>query len=114
MKALFFNAFKEMVDHIPAKAIRKAIETEHLMLEEDLLYKRIPETKEVDSILSFCQFIMAVAQKDIITPMKVPARHFVCYRRIVQRLIKAGELSVDAITQFDLTFSSGFFKSTQA
>jgi hypothetical protein len=110
MKALLFDAFKRMIDKVPAKVIRKAIKTEHLLLEDDLLYKRIPETREVDSILSFCPFIKAAAENDIISPMLLPARHFACYRKIVKRLIRANELSAKAMEQFELTFSSGSAK----
>jgi hypothetical protein len=111
MKALLFETFQKMINSVPAKMVRRVVETERLMLEEDLLYKRVKETREVDSLLSFCQFIRAVAENDMITPMMLPARHFACYWEIVKRLIKAGELSANATLQFDLTFSSGFSKT---
>jgi hypothetical protein len=111
MKAPLFESFKRMMEHIPPKAMVKAIELEHEMLEDDLLYKRVAETRDIFSILSFCKFINAVAQKDNILPVALPARQVAFYRAVVNQLIRGGELPFDAKEQFDFTFCSGFLRS---
>ena len=111
MKTHLFESFAEMVNGLPAAGILKAVELEHRMLENDLLYQRGSETCEITSVLSFCQFIGAVVRGDDIFPIELPARHVAFYRDVVKWLIAAGELPADAKEQFDSTFSSGFFKA---
>jgi hypothetical protein len=111
MKALLFESFKRMIERIPPKAVFKAIELEHEMLEDDLLYKRVAETRDIVSILIFCKFINAAAQKDNIIPVTLPTKEVVFYRAVVKRLIRIGKLPAAAREQFDITFTPDFQKT---
>ena len=97
---------------MPAHAVRHFISRIHGAVEEGLLYKDIDETPEICSILFFCQFINSVFEGDVILPVDgLPVRHVAFYRKMVMRLIGAGELPVAAGAKFDAVFSSGFLKS---
>lgn len=98
-----------MIDDIPAEGILKVIELERQMLKDDLLYKRVSD-EEVASIFSFCEFIKSVTEEDDMIPVELPGNQIVCFRKIVMRLVEAGELPARAKEQFDLTFPSGFLK----
>ncbi|MGH7991463.1 MAG: hypothetical protein ACREDS_14905, partial [Limisphaerales bacterium] len=41
----------------------------------------------------------------------LPAQHIASYRKIVNGLVEAGELPLNANEQFDMTFLSGFLKN---
>jgi hypothetical protein len=110
MKKELFEAFAEMIEGIPAEDILKAIERERLMLKDDLLYKRVSD-EEVASIFSFCEFIKSVTEEDNLIPIELPGNQIACFRKIVTRLVEAGELPVRAKEQFDLTFSPGLLKA---
>ena len=64
------------------------------------------ETREVDSILYFCKFVIAVSEGDTVEPRQSSAKHVAFYREIVVRLIRAGELRSDALEQFDHVYPS--------
>jgi hypothetical protein len=96
-----FDLFTQTIDHVPVKAIVDAVKLEHGVIEEDLLYKRVPETKEVDSILHFCKFIIAAIEGDNVVPCQLPVRHVAYYREVVLRLIRAGELPDATLERFD-------------
>jgi hypothetical protein len=100
-----FDSFAHTLDNLPVQSMLGAIKLEYWMLENDLLYKRVSETKDVDSIRHFCQFIIAVIEGDTILPRQSPARHVAFYRETVLRLIRAGELPDGALKQFDHVYS---------
>jgi hypothetical protein len=110
MKNRLFGSFSSMIASIPVSGIPGALELEYRMLEDDLMYKRISDTEEVVSVLSFCRFIRAVADGSNILPVELPNDHVVFYREVVIRLVEAGELPANAIEQFSRTFPSGFLK----
>jgi len=110
MKTRLFEVFAEMINGIPAEGILKVIELERQMLKNDLLYKRVSD-EEVASIFSFCEFIKTITEGDNMNPIELPENQIVCFRKIVMRLVEAGELPVRAKEQFDLTFSSVFLKA---
>jgi hypothetical protein len=115
MKRPIFDSFSEMVNGLPASVLLKAIKLQHRMFEEDLLYKRVPESPEVDSVLNFCQFITAVSNQDDFCPViRLSLEHFAFYRGIVIRLIEADKIPVEAKAQFDLAFSLDFLKALSA
>jgi hypothetical protein len=106
MKTKLFEAFAEMIDDLPPKGMLTAIELERQMLKDDLMYKRVSD-EEVASIFSFCEFIKAITEEDIMIPVELPENQIACFRKIVRRLVEAGELPGRAQEQFDLTFSPG-------
>jgi hypothetical protein len=103
MKNQLFEAFAEMLDGMPARAMLSAIERERLMLKDDLLYKRVSD-EDVAAIFSFCEFIKAVTENDRMIPVELPANEIECFRKIMLRLILAGELPASAREQFDVFF----------
>jgi hypothetical protein len=107
MKTNIFESFVEILNGIPASGMLKAIELERQVLKDDLAYKRVSGGEELASIFSFCEFVKAVAEKDMITPVSLSMTHVVGYRTIVMRLIEAAELPATALEQFNLTFSPG-------
>jgi hypothetical protein len=107
MKTSLFESFAKMIDRVPDKEILKAIELEQGMLEDDFIYKSSLETPEVDSILSFCLFVNASMDGDSISPVELPSRHVEAYRKIVWRLVGAGEKPYGLKNEFDLTYNSG-------
>ena len=107
-----FNLFTETLDGMPPPAVRHFIGRIHATFEDALLYKRIDETRDVLSILCFCQFMSSVFENDVLFPISgLPIEHVAFYRKVVTRLIEANELSAEAQVKFDAVFSSGFLKS---
>jgi hypothetical protein len=105
MKVKLFESFTKSLDRIPAKGVLKSIEMEQQMLKGDLLYRRVEE-QDLVTISSFCEFIKAVNIGDTITPVELPPNYRADCRKIVIRLIGAGELPKIGQEQFDLTFPS--------
>jgi|GEM_PF-3818859 hypothetical protein len=103
MKTNIVKYFLELLEGIPAKGIPLVIELEREMLMDDSLHERIADG-EVASIFIFCEFVKAVSDKDMITPVALPKSHVAGYKTIVMRLIEAGELPATALEQFYLTF----------
>lgn len=107
-----FTLFAETLDGMPPPAVRYFIGRIHATFDDALLYKRIDETRDVHSILCFCQFTDSVFENDVIFPIDgLPVEHVAFYRTVVTRLIEAGEISATAKVKFDAAFSSGFLKS---
>jgi hypothetical protein len=107
-----FNLFAETLDGMPPPAVRHFIGRIHATFEDALLYKRIDETRDVHSILCFCQFMDSMFENDVIFPVGgLPVEHVAFYRKVVSRLIEASELPAEAEIKFDAAFSSGFLKS---
>jgi hypothetical protein len=107
-----FELFAETVDGMPPKALLRLLKRESETLKDALRHKRIQETQEVGSILSFCQFMDTVAEEKMVFPVaELPVRHIGFYRKIVMRLIDAGEIPESAKAKFDAAFSLGFLRS---
>ena len=109
---MMFELFAETIENMPPPAVLNFLKRIHGTIEEALLYKRIDETMEVDSILCFCQFMNLVVEEDIIFPMDgLPIRHVALYGKVVRSLVEAGEVPVTSKAKFDAVFSAGFLKS---
>jgi hypothetical protein len=107
-----FELFAETVDGMPPRAVLSLLRREYETLKDALQHKRIKETQEIGSVLSFCLFMNTLAEEKMICPVaELPIRHIVFYRKIVTRLIDAGEIPESAKEKFDVVFSSGFLKS---
>jgi hypothetical protein len=115
MPLYLFESFSKMIDQTPARGVLLAIELQRQMIEDDLSSKRSLILKEAASILDFCGFIeVARAGLNTFLTCAVPADHVVFYRKIVGRLIEAGELPSYAKKQFDAAFSENFLKALAA
>lgn len=114
MNPRLFERFTAMIDKVPAKGVFKAVELECQMLQNDLARKRTLPIEEVRSILAFSNFLKSAAGNTRPSPCALPMQHLGFYRKTIERLIEAGELSSEAKKQFDETFSSGLVKSLNA
>ncbi len=104
-----FELFAETIDRIPSKAVLNFLKREYETLQDALLHKRIKETPEIHSIMCFCQYMNIAADADtVFAAVDLPVEHTMCYRKIVKRLIEAGEISETAEAQFDAAISAGF------
>jgi hypothetical protein len=109
---MLFELFAETIDHMPPSAVLAFLKRMHGSMEDALSYKRMEETMEVESIISFCQFIEMVKEEDVIFPIRgVPIRHVALYGKVIGALVEAGELPRGAKGKFDSVFSAGFLES---
>lgn len=111
MKTGLFKLFVKMIDDLPDAEILKAIELEQGMLEDSLIHKSTGETPEVDSLLSFCQFIDTAMNEDDFSPVKLPLEHMTFYRKVVERLIESGKMPYGIKEKFDFTFDPAGLKA---
>jgi len=100
-----FESFCEMLEQIPIKAVVRAAEAERRMVEDDLAKKRTEADSNVASVLSFCNFLTLAARGIFFALPILPIEHCAFYRKMVQRLVEAGELPVEMKQRFDLAFS---------
>ncbi len=111
MNSRLFESFCEMIESIPVKAVMRAAEAERRMVEDDLERKRIPPCEEAHSILSFCEFLGDAAQGHGASFPLLPIEHCAFYRKIVRKLVEAGELPFQVSDQVDHTFSTVLFRT---
>ena len=102
----YFESFAQTVEGLPARAIFRAAEIERRMLEDDVTSKRITLNSEEFSVLDFCHFLEAVRLGTDTVPNAMRPEHAAFYRRVVETLVRAGELPSDAKERFDAAFSS--------
>jgi len=93
-----------MLESIPTKAVLRVAEKERQMLEDDLDCRRISLTEDGVSVLHFCHFLGAVVLGTDAVPATLPVEHVMFYRKTVERLIEAGELSASAKERFEAAF----------
>jgi hypothetical protein len=105
-KSNIFEAFVGRLEVMATPKLLEAIKAQHETLENDILYKRVAETTETDSVLSFCQFIDSALNSGSFFPIKLPVNHLAFYLRTVRRLVETGALPGATLKQFDLVFSS--------
>jgi len=96
------EAFCEMLQSIPARAAVRAVEAQRRMLVNDIALQRIALDQDATSMLSFCNFVLDAARGLPTSPQSWPADDRDGYRKIVQRLIDAGELPYRAGEQMDV------------
>jgi len=110
MKPRLFGLFCELIDRTPVQAILPVVEVEHRMMEDDFATKRVSESEEVNSVWSFCSFLLNVGHGYgcRIASTILPLEHFAFYRNTVERLVEAGELPQDSKEIFDDAFATSF------
>lgn len=104
MNLQLFESFCEMLESIPSKAVLRALDAERKMVEDDLEKKRTEPDEYVTSILSFCNFLIRTVTGGYMSLPVLPVEHCAFYRKIVHRLVDAGELPAEMETQFDRIF----------
>ena len=113
MRTRIHASFAHMIEKIPPEAQLRAIKLEQRMLEEDLLHKRIPKSRDVVSLLSFCSFVEAATQGFDYPAVKLPIKHVSVYRQIINKLVKAGQLPQAVKTKFDFSFILSFMNEVE-
>lgn len=111
MNSGLFESFCEMLESIPTKAVLRAADAERKMVAEDLEKKRTEPDEYVTSILSFCDFLIRAVTGGYISLPSLPVEHCAFYRKVVHRLVEAGELPPEMITQFDGIFFRALSKA---
>jgi len=101
-----FESFIETANHLPAKAIKSALDRESRMVETDLIHDRAAYWMDGFSIMIFHRFIEAVRIHDKLVAVVLPPEHVSAYRELVKKLVRAGELPYNAIRDFDDAFLS--------
>src|SRR5262249_31107291 len=114
MYAYLFDTFSRMIESIPVRAVIRAAEAEGRMVEDDLEKHRVPPDEETISVLGFCNFLAASARGFLVPLPASPIEHCAFYRKIVKRLVEAGELPFAVKDQIDRTFSRVLFKALTA
>ena len=97
------------MEDIPPKAIFVLAKIERKMIENDVANKRLLPTGEAASVLSFCRFLESPDGRDV-PPIQLPVAHIAAYRKIVQKLIDAGEFSSFIKERFDQIFCSNLLQ----
>jgi hypothetical protein len=106
-----FESFCEMLESIPIKAVLRAVAAERKMVEDDLEKKRTEPDEYVFSVLGFCNFLMLAVCGVYESVALLPHEHRAFYRKIVQRLVDAGELPPEITGHFEKIFSPAFDSS---
>ena len=99
-----FQSFCEMLDGLPAAAVKKAVTTERRMLEEDTVTGREECVGEATSILTFCRFLESCNTDTLTVFPDFPLEHCAFYGKIIHKLVEAGELPRAVADQFDAKF----------
>jgi len=111
MNSFLFDSFSEMIEELPVKAVLLAADAQRRMLEDDIANKRLQPGGDVHSILTFCDFLAVTSCGEEVSCPPLPVEHCAFYRKIIQKLVEAGELPYDAQEQFDLCFSEALFRA---
>jgi hypothetical protein len=114
MYSYLFDSFARMIESVPSKAVIRAAEAEQRMVEDDLECHRTVPDEEAISVLGFCNFLTAAAHGVLVALPTVPIEHCAFYRKVVRRLVEAGELPFTVKDQFDRMFSRVLFKALTA
>jgi hypothetical protein len=105
MTSRLYDTFRELLETLPVKAIIRAADAERRMVEDDLEKKRTPVDEESLSVLEFCNFLIDAAHGWRSSLPIWPSEHCAFYRRVVQRLVEAGELPPNIAEQIENTSS---------
>ena len=110
MGVSLFEQFAAMVERLPPRAVVSAVILQRKMLEDDLARKRSVSITDVNSIISFSEFLENAPEIMRLPKTAVPIRHLGLYRATVKRLVEAGELPWECAGLFDTVFSAGDFQ----
>ena len=112
MRLSLFDSFADMIEAIPVGAILRTLEREQRMIEDDLAHQRPVPLKEAESILNFCYYVESVREGSSgwIFTAPLPREHLSFYRKTLDRLIAAEQLSPDAKAGFDGAIAGGSLK----
>jgi hypothetical protein len=101
MSSRLFDTFCELLETLPVKAVVRAADAERRMVQNDLEMKRTELDEESLSVLEFCNFLIDAAHGLQFSLPIWPIEHSAFYRRVVRRLVDAGELPPAVRDQFE-------------
>jgi len=111
MSSGLFESFCEMLESVPIKAVVRAADAERKMVEEDLEKKRAEPDEDIASVLSFCNFLTLSQNGGHVSLPALPVEHCALYRKIVRRLVEAGELPSESTNEFEGAFSNALSRA---
>ncbi len=103
-----------MLESIPIKAVVRAADAERKMVEEDLEKKRTEHDVDITSVLGFCNFLTLFHDGRHASLPELPIEHCAFYRKIVRRLVEAGELPPESTIEFEGAFSTALSRALTA
>ena len=108
MRLSLFGPFEDTIEAMPVCAIITTLDRVSRMWQDDLVYDRPMPVREIESLLSFCDFVKAVKEQSPVplSATTFPLHHLGLYKKIIERLVGGGELPAGTLTQFE----SAFFK----
>lgn len=102
------------MDALPTAALLRAADAQRRMIESDLANDRVLTQRDASSIVSFCNFLAGAADGRNVPCPSLPLEHCAYYRKIVQRLVEAGDLPFTVQDEFDANFCEALFKAFTA
>jgi len=103
-----FESFCEMLESIPTKAVLRAADAERKMVKDDLDKKRTERDEYVSSVLGFCNLLTLAVCGIYVSIISLPSEHRAFDRKIVRRLVDAGELPSEILGHLDRIFPPAF------
>jgi hypothetical protein len=114
MNLSLFESFCELLESVPTKAVVRAADAERRMVEDDLEKKRTEPDEYVTSVLSFCNFLTLAVRGIYARLPALPVEHCAFYRKVIRRLVEAGELPEEIKGHFDRVFSIALSRALMA
>jgi len=114
VSARLLDSFCELMDALPTATLLRAADVQRRLIEGDLAADRTASPSEAQSIVSFCRFLSASARGEKVPCPPLPVEHSAYYRKIIQRLVKTGELPFAVQDEFDANFCEALFKALTA
>ena len=106
MRLSLFGPLEDTIEAMPVCAIITTLERVSRMWQDDLACDRPMPVREIESLQSFCDFVKA-AKEQLPVPLSAttfPLHHLGLYKKIIERLVGAGELPDGTLTQFETVF----------
>jgi hypothetical protein len=105
MNLSLFTSFSKSIEELPTRAIPSLLELEEKMIKDDIALHRPVPLDGAESILEFCRFVREErAGFHVSSHQGLPLAHSTLYRRIIKKMVEAGELPAAAKEEFDTEF----------
>jgi hypothetical protein len=107
-----FELFSKTINETPAKEVLRAVELQRRRLEADLATQRVL-LEDAASLLTFFNFLEGDVRRSQADLAILPAEQIDFYRKTVERLVAAGELSTEIAGRFDRIYPTVPFKAVE-
>jgi hypothetical protein len=103
MRLGLLDSLADLIEATPVRSIILTFQRECRRLEESLACQHSVPLSQAIPILIFFRFVEAARKGTSVQffAANFPARHLELYRKVVERLVAAGELPVKAMTAFE-------------